>query len=69
MLFNQLKEVLGRITFDVELRLRKLIVDERADLGQVGIACMPLVRARMYSQAMRPGGQRNTTKADNTRPR
>ncbi|MNT40302.1 hypothetical protein D3C72_1766090 [compost metagenome] len=63
------KEILGRITFDVEFRAGETVVDQRTQHRQIGKADMALVRPRVYSQPACPRLQCNMPEMRDIRPR
>ena len=65
---HEVEEILGRIALDVELRPRKLVVDQRPDLGQIGEPDMALVGPRMHRQPVRASFQRDAAEAGDARP-
>ena len=68
VLFHKAQEILVGIALDVEFRVREFVVDQRAQHRQVGMARVPLVRARMHGQPVRAGGQRDAPDPLDTRP-
>lgn len=67
-LFAKNEEILGRITFDVEFRAGKTVVDQGAQHRQIGKADMALIRPRVYSQPACPRRQCNMPEMRDIRP-
>ena len=57
VLFHKAQKIFRRVTLDVEFGRGKLVIDQRPDFRQVGMARMPLVGARMHCQSVRAGRQ------------
>ncbi len=68
MLFNEIEKCLAWKAFDVELSLRKLVIDQSAYFTQIGKPDVTLVWTRMYCQTGSPCSERGTAQTRNAWP-
>ena len=68
MTLDQRQKILGRITLDVELRLRETVIEQGADFRHIGKPDVALIGARMHRQPLGACFKCDRTKAGNARP-
>jgi len=68
MLLHEIQKCLAWKTFDIELRLRKLVIDQSAYVAEVGKPDVTLVWTRMHRQSGGPCSERGAAQTGDAWP-